>query len=118
MAAMAEPGAAADGGGTQVSQGSSALPPPPRLSWVVRRQTKKDVNTMITGQWVVEYSHKQAVFHLDTLVQSLKGNIESFVMGVHTDYVLLGICDSQREAEELIGKLKAAKASQVKFVSH
>ena len=38
VAAMAEPGVAADDGGTQVSRALTAHSAPPRLSWVVRRR--------------------------------------------------------------------------------
>ena len=64
--------------------------------------------------WVVEYSQRQGAFHVEQLVDMLRGSVSQFKDDVDgdRDYVVLGIAESHDEAHELVKKLREAREAR------
>lgn len=57
---------------------------------------------MSNETFVVLWSNRQKSFHINTLGEMIEENLRAFHDGRSSDYVVLGIADSYREAAEMI----------------
>jgi len=64
--------------------------------------------------WVIEWSHKQQCFHVDTLSNSMRNNRQNYYNEKGNDYIPLLVCESIEEASRKIEALKLAKSKAVK----
>ena len=62
------------------------------------------VPEQIKGWWVVEWSPRQAQFHIDTIANMLARNKSSMAKRVPTDFFPIAFCESTEQAEDVIPK--------------
>lgn len=51
--------------------------------------------------WVLEWSQPQKVFHISTLEDAMKNNIEAFWNNRRPDWVLLAVLETHEEAHKI-----------------
>lgn len=59
--------------------------------------------------WTVEWSESQKCFHVDWLKRILQKNTEMFFEEIETDYILLGIFKSHKDAHSFVDELKRTR---------
>ena len=62
------------------------------------------VPEQIKGWWVVEWSPRQAQFHIDTIANMLARNKSSMAKRVPIDFFPIAFCESTEQAEDVIPK--------------
>ena len=67
---------------------------------------------------VIEFSNSQQAFHVQTLAEMLRDNLQMFHGRSRTDYYPIGICETDEEVQAFIEKaydvLKVAKPKSSK----
>ena len=56
--------------------------------------------------WMVEWSETQGWFHVGQVEEMIGKNIRSYVDGDETDYAIVGLADTQEDAEKLMSLLR------------
>ena len=59
--------------------------------------------------WMVEWSENQGWFHAGNIDEMIGKNIRAYIDGSDTDYALVGIADTQEDAEKLMHLLKSKR---------
>ncbi len=59
------------------------------------------------NKWFLERSFKQKCFHIEEAQMSIKHNLSAFVAGGGSDYVPIGIFNTQDEAFEMVKMIRS-----------
>jgi hypothetical protein len=58
---------------------------------------------------VVEWSSEQNCFHVQHFAASLQGNLESFLLGSPSSYIIVALCRSHEEASAVCDRLQSTR---------